>query len=177
MKSSRKRGMTRYFTLYPQQLTGLDELTELRGDTPSAALRECIPSINVLKVYRRLAAANTRLSYSDFIEQVVREWLITGAPALTVSDMIQGLRSGNLEERIRAGKLLSFSIGAGLRVSGESEADVLHTVGVDLSRLLGQAMAGDDPSAVDYLEQILTTTPTTPKTKPAHVKAKGTVTR
>lgn len=158
---------TTAFSLYEADLARLNALTSAIGCSRSEAIRQCLACTSIVNIYRYLQAENPGLSFSDCVAQVFREWLVDHAPRLTMEDMFDGLRSDDSETRVRAGKLLSMSVGVGLRLSGEAEEDVLHTVGPDLSKLIGQAMAGDS-SATDYLESILCNTP--PKEKPKCAK-------
>lgn len=77
---------------------------------------------------------------------------------LTMAEMLAGLRSEDMAERILAGCALSTSLGAGLALQGEHREDVENTIGRDLSDLVGKAMAGE-AAAVDELERIVSNHP------------------
>jgi hypothetical protein len=69
---------------------------------------------------------------------------------VSVQDMLAGLRSGDLADRIVAGVALARSLGVGLALQREHLEDVEHIIAPELSGLLGRAMAGE-VEAVDEL--------------------------
>jgi hypothetical protein len=78
------------------------------------------------------------------------------APTATVASLLDALRSPDMVVRIDAGKSLALSIGAGLKLAGETAEDVDNIIGPQLSAILGRAMAGES-SAVDELAALVTT--------------------
>jgi len=155
MRPDGQRAINQTFSMYPDDSDRLNALAKARCVSLSVALRECLPNSDLLGIYQQLAALNPGLTYAMFITQLVREWMLSHAPVMKLSDLLAGLRSDEADERIRAGKLLSYSVGTGLRLSGESNLDVEHGVGRDISNLIARGMEGDS-SATDFLEQILT---------------------
>lgn len=66
-------------------------------------------------------------------------------PSLTLAEMIENLRVGDLHERIEAGMLLAVFIKNGLRKLGRSKDEIktaLGPLGISLERLLEEAMKG-----------------------------------
>lgn len=160
------------FSLREEDLERLSALTNATGSSRSEAVRQCLPCASVLSVFRYLEAQNPGLTFGGCVQQVFREWLVDHAPKLSLKDLFAGLRSDDPETRIRAGKLLAMSIGIGLRTSGEKADDIEFTIGPDLSRLIGRAMAGDI-GATSYLESILSNVPPPKPDVPDHaMKAK-----
>lgn len=121
----------------------LDTLSAVFGVNRTECVRQLLPSDTASRVFEKLKATNPGLSFAFFIDTCIREWLVAQAPKLTVEDMLEGLRSKVLEDRIQSGKLLAMSIGHGLRQSGEHAEDVQNILVPQLSRLLDQAIAGD----------------------------------
>lgn len=78
-------------------------------------------------------------------------------PSLTLAEMIENLRVGDIDKRLEAGALLTLFIEAGLRKLGRNEDEIktaLGPLGISLERLMEKVIS-EDASAMTHLKLTL----------------------
>lgn len=154
MRYDGEKAQKQIYSLYPSDIERISNLAKVNNTSSSAAVRACLPDHNLLSIYESVLQTTPGLSYSGFVAQLTRMWLVSHAPRLKLPQLLAGLRSDKESDRILAGKLLCLSLGNGLQLTENAE-DIEHILIPDLAKLIDRAVCGD-PTGCDLLEQILT---------------------
>lgn len=94
----------------------------------------------------------------------------TMRPSVSIDDMLAGLRSPDRDSREAHGVMLAASLGAGMRLSGETMEDVEHILAPAVLQLIEAAIEGDAAAVDELAAQITeayTPAPATPCELPA----------
>lgn len=84
------------YSLYTRDMETIASLAKTRQLSCSAALRECLPDEVMLATFVKISEMNPGLSYRLFINQMLKQWLISNSEEINLKDV-----TGRSEEELQ----------------------------------------------------------------------------